>query len=977
MQDYHFYLFEILRKKSILFARLKIVAKPFPSKMIIKQALVGIIAFLSFSYAIGQSQVVAAFEAPDTVCVNTPVTIKNLSSGVTTSYWNFCISSINTIPEGQNLGNLAGAFSLPVFSDFVQVNGNYYVFVVNNYPGSLVRLDFGSSMLNNPSVVPLGNFGGQLTNNAEGIQLVNVNGKWLAIIVGGFPDGGTSPFILKVDFGANITNTNPIATNWGNLGNMNYPIDLHVFQENNNWYGFTLNSVGQTMTRFEFGTDFSNPPVAVNLGSFGNFSGPTGIFAINDNGFWRVFITNELENSKITRLDFGSSLLNVPAVVDLGNTSNMLRRPRDIYIMKLCDEIVGFTINGNTIDPQYGNSLIRLNFRNGLGNPPEGQNLGNIGDLSFPHSISKLFRVGADLYCFITNVANNTITRLRFSGCTGINIPNSALYSPPDIIYSQPGTYNINLLVNEGLPTQTSFCKTITVVGNSKINLGDDTAICINSSYHLIPELQNVNSLKWSTGATTKDLMINMPGKYWAKSTNGNTCESSDTVVVTTKPLPIFSLGKDTIICKNTSLTLKAPINGDNYLWNTGDISSSISVFSSGEFILTIDKSGCSFSDTISIVKDPIDYVKLGNDTVLCGGAPITLNYQSRQGDVIGWSTGENSSSIIITTQGEYWVNVSNSTGCSGSDTIRVKAIDSPIFSLGPDTAICANGTIEISSPILADHYRWSSGATTSSISVSAVGLYTLTLSNEGCAYSDTINVFKKPLPVVKLGNDTAICSGQTLLLDLSGTGESIEWQDGSHEFVRDIQFPGIYKVTVFNNGCFASDEINIRDLGKPKIDIGTDTTICLGQPLLINPVISNGVFLSWEDGSGTPMRNINQPGTYIATASNLCGNQSDTLIVKTGGLNTSSFKMANAFSPNGDGRNDCFGLSKLLIKDLVDFSIYDRFGHRIFVGKRPEDCWDGKINGKMAPEGAYVYIVRAVTYCGVIERKGLVLLNR
>lgn len=945
--------------------------------MIIKQVLTGILSLCSVTYAIGQSPVVAAFEAPDTVCVNTPVAIKNLSSGVSTSYWNFCISSINTIPDGQNLGNISGAFSLPVFSDFVQVNGNYFVFVVNNYPGSLVRLDFGSSMLNNPNVVPLGNFGGQLTNNAEGIQIVNVNGKWLAIIVGGFPDGGTAPFILKLDFGSNITNTNPVATNWGNLGNMNYPIDLHVFQENSKWYGFTLNSVGQTMTRFEFGSDFSNPPIAVNLGSYGNFSGPTGIFAINDNGFWRVFITNELENSKITRLDFGSSLLNVPKVVDLGNPGDMLRRPRDIYIMKLCDEIVGFSVNGNTIDPQYGNSLIRLNFKSGLGSPPESQNLGNIGDLSFPHSISKLFRVGADLYCFITNVGNNSITRLRFAGCSGINIPNSSLYTPPNIIYSQPGTYNINLLVNEGLPTQTSFCKTITVVSNSRINLGDDTAICANSSYHLIPELQNVNSLKWSNGATTKDITINLPGKYWVKSTNGTTCEASDTIVINTKPLPIFSLGRDTILCKNSSLTLNAPISGDSYVWSTGEQTTSISVSTGGEYFLKVDKSGCSYSDTISIVKDPIDYVKLGNDTVLCGGLALTLKYQSRQGDIISWSTGENSSSISIITQGKYWVSVSNISGCSGSDTISVKAIDYPTFSLGPDTAICAKGGIDISSPISADHYRWNNGATTPVIRVTSIGKYSLTVSNEGCSYSDTIFVAEKPLPIVRLGNDTALCSGQTLVLDLNGTGESIEWQDGSNEFVKNIQYPGIYKATVFKNGCYASDEIAVGDLGLPKINIGADTALCFGQPVIIMPTIINGNFLSWEDGSIIPVRTINQPGTYFATAINSCGNTSDTLVVKTGGLGILTFQMANAFSPNGDGRNDCFGLSKLLIKELFEFSIYDRFGQKVFVGRRPMDCWDGKINGKTAPEGAYVYIVRASTYCGLIVRKGLVLLNR
>src|SRR6185295_15813877 len=90
-------------------------------------------------------------------------------------------------------------------------------------------------------------------------------------------------------------------------------------------------------------------------------------------------------------------------------------------------------------------------------------NLGNIGNLSTPHSISKLFRVSDDLYSFITNVGNNTITRLRFAGCTNSNPANSVLQNPTPVIYNTPGTYNINLTIDDGLPTQSSICKQVVV----------------------------------------------------------------------------------------------------------------------------------------------------------------------------------------------------------------------------------------------------------------------------------------------------------------------------------------------------------------------------------------------------------------------------------------------------------------------------------------------------------------------------------
>ena len=92
----------------------------------------------------------------------------------TSYYWSFCEANLNQSPTGNNLGNINASLSLPVYSDIVSQNGNYYVFVVNNFPGSVTRLDFGNSLLNTPTATTLGNFGGILKNNAEGIQIINV-----------------------------------------------------------------------------------------------------------------------------------------------------------------------------------------------------------------------------------------------------------------------------------------------------------------------------------------------------------------------------------------------------------------------------------------------------------------------------------------------------------------------------------------------------------------------------------------------------------------------------------------------------------------------------------------------------------------------------------------------------------------------------------------------------------------------------------
>ncbi len=86
---------------------------------------------------------------------------------------------------------------------------------------------------------------------------------------------------------------------------------------------------------------------------------------------------------------------------------------------------------------------------------------------------------------------------------------------------------------------------------------------------------------------------------------------------------------------------------------------------------------------------------------------------------------------------------------------------------------------------------------------------------------------------------------------------------------------------------------------------------------------------------------------------------------------------VANAFTPNGDGKNDCFGIKYWGVIQKIEFSVYNRDGRRIFHTTTPGACWDGTFNGQPQPTGTYVYSIRALTQCGVIDRKGTVTLIR
>ena len=1021
-----------------------------------------------------------AFTAPDTVCVNTPVQIKNLTTGGLSSYWNFCVSSINAVPDAANLGNIGGLLQKPVFVDNIFQNGNYYGFLVNNDPGNLVRLDFGNSLLNTPTATDLGNFGGIIPRTAEGIQVVEVNGKWQAIIVGGTPLSGGTPRILKIDFGAFLNNPNPIATNWGNIGNMDQSIDLYLFQDKTTWHGFTVNSSNNSITRFDFGNDFSNAPTAVNLGSFGSLSYPTGIYTIYDNGFWRVFVTNGTSNS-ITRLDFGNSLLNIPVPVNLGALSNTLSQPRDIYIMKFCSETVGFVVNG------ISSTLVQLNFANGLDNPPIATSLGNIGSLSFPHSISQLFRVGSDIYTLIPNVNNNTLTRLQFKGCTDINISNSSDYTPPPITYSKAGTYNINLMVDEGLPTQTSFCKTIVVIPPPKKSPTIDTAFCANDSILLKSNFPAAINL-WNTGSSNNSIIVKNPGIYWVEA-NSYGCSVRDSVAVLKNELPIVKIGKDTALCSGDSLKLDAGNIGSQFLWQNGSTQQTFIAKTTQLYAVQVTSlNRCINKDSINLIVNTLPAFQLTNDTTICKGENIQLEANAGNINSYNWIPEPTLSDPLVfnpvaspQNSTKYFISITDKNGCSNKDSVLINVDELPIVKTIADTAICIGSSITLATTGSGNCiYQWSPANDLSNPSIQnpvasplSKTQYTVTAKDTwGCISTTSVSIALKSLPVISAYGDTTICSSASVQLLATSPGNAVfNWTPdidlNNSSIANPIASPlqtTTYKVTALgNNNCSANDSVLIKVFPKPVFAINpTISKICKGDSAVLsasggdqyewtpattvlnpasasskvfpvtdtrysvlitdnkcavsaildaivsiqsNPEINisksndincvlgqatlsakGGIKYKWE-----PAANLSNPALASTLASppattmyyvqvtgfNGCvSNDSIQLIVQKED-HENNYLLPTGFTPNNDGVNDCFGVKKWGYLTNLEFSIFNKFGERVFFTADPSNCWDGRYKSIPQDAGVFVFMVKAKGVCGGFTRKGTFVLIR
>lgn len=434
--------------------------------------ILGLLTFIS-GFALAQKQ--PDFSVPTVVCVGQQVNITNVTPGYSSYFWSFCAANPFDLPSVANVVLNPNPFFQPVFIALAQQQNDYFALVVNHnntFPipgnGYITRIDFGTDILNPAPEVT--NIQGMLPKYPEGIQIVNENNKWYAFVIGGKIEFEVNnAFFRRLDFGNSLLNT-PTYTSLNTSDQLFFPHDLYIFKDEDSdvWWGLTVNngftshqdSIDGSVTRFAFPGGIESNTAVQNLGSLNILKDPVGIFPIKQNNKWYVFVTDR--HAGLIRLEFGNSLTNDPDAT-IVSTGGVLSRPRDISLMRYCDKILGFVVDGE----QQGNSfLVRLDFGDNLESTPTVEKLTQLGNaFNFPHSISDLIRADDQTFALVTNVGFNNISRVFFPSCED-EIPAQSYPSnvnPQPVVYNYPGTYNIELIVNSGLPDQDNICKEIIV----------------------------------------------------------------------------------------------------------------------------------------------------------------------------------------------------------------------------------------------------------------------------------------------------------------------------------------------------------------------------------------------------------------------------------------------------------------------------------------------------------------------------------
>jgi gliding motility-associated-like protein len=99
---------------------------------------------------------------------------------------------------------------------------------------------------------------------------------------------------------------------------------------------------------------------------------------------------------------------------------------------------------------------------------------------------------------------------------------------------------------------------------------------------------------------------------------------------------------------------------------------------------------------------------------------------------------------------------------------------------------------------------------------------------------------------------------------------------------------------------------------------------------------------------------------------------------VKITVVDKSFFTIPNAFTPNGDGKNDRLNILVKGSINLTYFRIYNRWGQLVFESRRVNEGWNGFFKGELQLTGAYVWMAEGKDLLGnVIKEKGSFVLIR
>jgi hypothetical protein len=376
-----------------------------------------------------------------------------------------------------------------------------------------------------------------------------------------------------------------------------------------------------------------------------------------------------------------------------------------------------------------------------------------------------------------------------------------------------------------------------------------------------------------------------------------------DSFVNVVLPLPFT-------VCKGTSVQLTPSVSKGappyRYLWSTSPNDTlptlNVTVTATTKYYVTVTDSFCSVTDSITVTGRGPANLSAGPDKQVCHSAGVqSLSGTPAGGSWSGPGVSANTFNPAVSGPGTFtlYYQYTDSSGCTGVDSILYTVNSVPLVSAGNDTLICANQQLKLNGTPLGG--TWSGpGVSGNSFTPTQTGITTLYYSYTvaSCTGIDEMEVDVKSLPAVNAGPDFSICSSASPVT-LGGTPAGGTWSgtgvvNGKFDpATLSGQVAVNYRVTgAF--GCENTDHIIITIKQAPYVDAGTNRTVCASKGLVAL--------------SGTPLGGV-WSGTGVS------GSQFDPQVAGAG-IHNIKYEVADA---NGCTNEDFVLIA--VVKPVADFT--------------------------------------------------------
>jgi|GEM_PF-1696282 len=420
----------------------------------------------------------------------------------------------------------------------------------------------------------------------------------------------------------------------------------------------------------------------------------------------------------------------------------------------------------------------------------------------------------------------------------------------------------------------------VTVNPSPTINAGSDVTINLGESTTLTAT--GGNTYLWSTGSTSSSITVS-PTVTTTYTVTGylNGCESTDTVTVFLVDNSVTAnAGTDVSICNGSSTTLTAT-GGSTYLWSTGATTASISVSPTTTTTYTVtayDATGTnSDTDDVTVTVNAIPVANAGADVSTCQGTSVTLSASG--GSSYLWSTGATTQTINVNPNSTttYSVQVTQN-GCSSSDTVTVTVNPSPTINAGSDVTINLGESTTLTATG-GNTYLWSTGSTSSSITVSptVTTTYTVTGYLNGCQNTNSVTVFVNSANA-NAGQDQTICNGYSATLTATG-GDTYLWSTGAttQSITVNPTSTSTYTVTAYVGNSQDTDSVIVTVNPNPNVVIANGSEVSILEGEYVTLSVSGANTYLWNNGATQPNIAVSPNTTTTYSVTGYINNCSDT----------------------------------------------------------------------------------------------------